>query len=139
MGGQSFLGLSFPDFFFRGGWGGGLSFLGLRFVFSRSEFSRHPWEEDTCLPIFSSMSYKHKSYLKRLNYSGQNLYLFSDQNDSKTIPFGAKHTSEGYFGEFKLYRGCGRGGGRGNLRLLLSVLKIFYAGLWKDQHHFINS
>ena len=30
----------------------------------------------------------------------QNLYLFSDQNGSKTIPFGAAHTYIPYIGEY---------------------------------------
>ena len=32
--------------------------------------------------------------------SGQNLYPFSDQNGSKTIPFGAAHTYIAYIGEY---------------------------------------
>ena len=33
-------------------------------------------------------------------FNGQNLYPFSDQNDSKTIPFGAAHTYIAYIGEY---------------------------------------
>ena len=37
---------------------------------------------------------------------GQNLYPFSDQNGSKTIPFGAAHTYIAYIGEYSP-PGCG--------------------------------
>ena len=40
---------------------------------------------------------------------GQNLYPFSDQNGSKTIPFGAAHTYIAYIGEYPPTPGlCGR-------------------------------
>ena len=34
------------------------------------------------------------------DHNCQNLYPFSDQNDSKTIPFGAAHTYIPYIGEY---------------------------------------
>ena len=34
------------------------------------------------------------------DHNGQNLYPFSDQNGSKTIPFGAAHTYIAYIGEY---------------------------------------
>ena len=40
-------------------------------------------------------------------HNGQNLYPFSDQNGSKTIPSGAVHTYIAYIGEYPQDRGGG--------------------------------
>ena len=48
----------------------------------------------------------------RFNFTGQNLYPFSDQNGSKTIPFGAAHTYIAYIGEYPLQAISGLARGR---------------------------
>lgn len=40
-------------------------------------------------------------------HNGQNLCSFSDQNDSKIIPFGTAHTYIAYVGEYTPPLGCG--------------------------------
>ena len=55
---------------------------------------------------------------------GQNLYPFSDQNSSKTIPFGAAHTYIAYIGEYPpgKWRSVGVIRGRGGGVLLQNRL-----------------
>ena len=56
--------------------------------------------EKTNTFIRSRGSLENHTQFKTLN--GQNLYPFSNQNGSKTIPFGAAHTYVAYIGEYPL-------------------------------------